>query len=79
MGHTEVKEVTYLNGGRVEVGGRLYRRVPKGAGPVEVVEHQGTYTVYDAEGECAGRVCEETGRALIGSRFWRALAPGEGW
>lgn len=30
----------------------------------------GTYTLYDAEGDCVGRVCTEVGRAMIGDAFY---------
>ena len=45
-------------------------------GVVEVVPREGTFTLYDADGRCVGRVCTETGRAMIGDSFWQRC---EGW
>lgn len=50
-----------------------------GGGVVEVMARTGTYTIYDSDGRRVGRVCEDTGRALIGGRFWEALRDDEGW
>lgn len=40
---------------------------------VAVVPREGTFTIYDDEGGCVGRVCTDTGRALIGDAFWRRV------
>lgn len=37
---------------------------------VPVAVKEGTYTLYDVEGDCVGRVCTETGRAMIGDAFY---------
>ncbi len=46
---------------------------------VAVTARGGTYTINDSSGTCVGRVCEGTGRALIGGRFWEALRDGGDW
>lgn len=38
---------------------------------VEVADVEGTFTVYDVGGRCVGRVCTDTGRAMIGRAFWQ--------
>ena len=36
----------------------------------KVEDKQGTFTIYDAQQNCVGRVCTDTGRAMIGSEFY---------
>lgn len=40
---------------------------------VQVVSPEGTFTIYDEHGNCVGRVCTDTGRALIGDAFWKRV------
>ena len=44
--------------------------------PVEVFAREGTFTIYDAEGACVGRVCTDVGRAMIGAAFWQRVSAG---
>lgn len=43
---------------------------------VEVIVHEGAFTVYDSVGACVGRVCTDTGRAMIGDAFWQRIDSG---
>lgn len=36
----------------------------------KVKDKRGTFTIYDAQQNCVGRVCTDTGRAMIGSEFY---------
>lgn len=40
---------------------------------VAVKERKGTYTLYDNEGDVVGRICTDTGRALIGNAFYEKV------
>lgn len=37
---------------------------------VEVKNIDGTYTMYNSNGDVVGRVCTETGKAMIGNAFY---------
>lgn len=37
---------------------------------VEVKNIDGTYTLYNSNGDIVGRVCTETGKAMIGHAFY---------
>lgn len=40
---------------------------------VEVKDRKGTYTLYDDEGDVIGRICADTGRAMIGNAFYEKV------
>lgn len=40
---------------------------------VEVVDKQGTYNLYDMNDDVVGRVCIDTGRAMIGNAFYNKV------
>lgn len=40
---------------------------------VAVKNRNGTYTLYDNEGDVVGRICTDTGRAMIGNAFYEKV------
>lgn len=38
--------------------------------PVPIKQNEGTFEIYDAEGDLVGKVNEDTSRAIIGNSFW---------
>lgn len=41
--------------------------------PVAIKNREGTYTLYDGNGDVVGRICTNTGRALIGDAFYEKV------
>ena len=40
---------------------------------VEVKDRKGAYLLYDNQGDVAGRICTDTGRAMIGNVFYNKV------